>query len=66
VAATGGHRRIKGARTTNYEWPGMMRSPGWQVTKVHEHTIYYGCSRCGTQFKTPHSVYTHLAKIHGV
>jgi hypothetical protein len=64
VAATGGRRRIFGDEKKNYEWPGMASQTDWLRTRVHQHTIYYGCSRCGTKFKTPHAAYSHLAKIH--
>lgn len=63
ITASGGRRRYD--ETTNYEWPGMMSQPNWQQTKVHQHTSYYGCAVCGQPYKTPHAVYTHLAKRHG-
>jgi hypothetical protein len=63
VAATGGYRRVPGDPKSNYEWPGMMRLPDWQRTRVHRHSTYF-CGKCGVQFGSPQAVYTHLAKRH--
>jgi hypothetical protein len=61
VARHGGSRRDQKA---NYDFAGMMDAGSWRRTEVHQHTSFYGCGRCGQKFKTPHAVYTHLAKVH--
>lgn len=65
IAATGGRRRTFGRAKANYEWLGMMAEADWRKTRVHQHTSYYGCGRCGTRFATPQAVYAHLARRHG-
>ena len=64
IAATGGRRRVPTDPKSNYEWPGMTPWPDWRRTRVHRHTAYYGCAKCGARFSSPHAVYTHLAKVH--
>jgi hypothetical protein len=64
IAATGGYRRVPGDPRSNYEWPGMVALPNWRQTRVHKHTRYYACAKCGARFGSPHAVYAHLAKIH--
>jgi hypothetical protein len=61
VAKHGGTRRDS---KSNYDFPGMVDQASWRRTDVHKHTRMYGCSRCGRKFKTPHAIYTHLAKVH--
>jgi hypothetical protein len=48
----------------NYDFPGMAAQRDWCKTLTHQHTHYYGCARCGLTFRSPHAVYTHLAKVH--
>jgi hypothetical protein len=62
IEATGGTRVRE---RTGYTWPGMMDEGNWRQTRVHRHTRSYSCARCGQAFKTPHAVYTHLAKRYG-
>jgi len=61
VAAVGGTRRNGKA---GYHYPGMARLGDWETTAAHKSTSYYGCFLCGQGFKTPHAVYTHIAKRH--
>jgi hypothetical protein len=61
IAAAGGSRTsAKGA----YEFPGMAERGSWRKTRVHRHTHFYGCARCGQRFADPHAVYAHLARRH--
>jgi hypothetical protein len=64
IAATGGYRRNPRDPKSNYEWPGMVSLPNWRLTRVHEHTAYYGCAKCGARFGSPQAVYAHLARAH--
>jgi hypothetical protein len=61
VAKLGGHRR---SPKSNYEFPGMMDEASWRRTEVHRHTHWYGGGLCGVKLRSPHAVYTHLAKRH--
>ena len=61
VAKHGGTRTDPKA---NYDFPGMTDASTWRKSRVHQHTQWYGCFRCGQRFKGPHAVYTHLAKVH--
>jgi hypothetical protein len=63
VANHGGTRTD---RKSNYDFPGMMEQASWRRTKVHKHTRWYGCARCGQKLSGPHAVYTHFAKVHDV
>lgn len=64
IEASGGRRRVARDPKSNYEWPGMMAWPDWSRTRVHRHTAYYGCAKCGARFSSPQAVYAHLAKLH--
>ena len=64
IAATGGRRRSPRDPKSGYEWPGMMAWPDWRRTRVHRHTAYCGCAKCGVRFSSPQAVYAHLAKVH--
>jgi hypothetical protein len=66
IAATGGYRRVPSNPKSDYQWPGMTALPAWQQTRVHRHTAYYGCAKCGARFKSPGAAYVHLARAHPV
>jgi hypothetical protein len=58
------HRGTRRDSKSNYDFPGMVDQASWRRSDVHKATRLYGCSRCGQKFRTPHAVYTHLAKRH--